>query len=806
MSLLKDLRYGARKLVHNPGFSAVSVVTLALGIGLTTTMFSIVYGALMRGLPFEHGERIVTLRRANPVRDWKEMNVSLHDFADYRAQQRSFEALAGFTNGTVNVSGSEKPERFDGGWVSANTFRLLRARPYLGRDFRDGEDAIGAPPVVILGYDLWRSRYGGDRAIIGRTIRVNGEVAEVIGVMPPRFAFPGSEKLWVPLRLKPAANRKDAEQYAVIARLKPGMSLDQANTELAGIARRLATAYPETDQEATTRVERFTDFFIAEARPLLMTMLYAVFLVLLIACANVANLLLSQAATRAKEVGIRTAMGAKRGRIVMQFLTEPLALAAIGALLGVGIAALGVKLFNNAIASTEPPFWIDIKIDGPILLFVLAITLFATFVSGVLPAIRASRTNVNEVLKDESRGSSSFRGGRLSRVLVVFEIALSMGLLVAAGLAIKSVTRLRSMDYGFPTRTIFTARVGLPESVYHDTAAQIRFYDELYRRLAEVRGAEAYTLTGMPPVLGAPEQSFAVEGKSYPTEHDYPLTHTVTTYPGYFNTFQVSVEGRDFGSGDTQTSEPVAIVNRPFVTKYFAGADPIGRRFRLGGADSKEPWRTIVGVVPDMWNNGPNGFNDQEYRPEAVYLPFGQAPQRYVSVVIRPQGPTAAMTAPVRTIVSSMDPDLPIYFVKTLQERIDEETWFIRVFGVLFMVMGGVALVLAAVGLYGVMSFNVSRRTREMGVRMALGAQPADVVRLIVRQGMVQLASGLLLGVGLAYALGRLLKIILFQVSAVDPLVYGATVAVLVLAAAAASLIPARRATRVDPMVALRYE
>lgn len=802
MTLLQDLRYGARKLLTNPGFSAVSVVTLALGIGLTTTMFSIVYGALMRGLPFEHGERVVSIRRSNPVRDFREMSVTLHDFADYRAQQHSFEGLAAFSNGTVNVSGAEKPERFDGAYLTANAFQLLRARPYLGRTFRPGEDAVGAPAVVVLGYDLWRNRYGGDRGVIGRVIRVNGEQAEVIGVMPPRFAFPASEKLWLPLREPLPAKRGDGKDLFVFGRLKPGVTLDRANVEMVAIARRLASQYPESNQDITAYVEPFTKSFIGdEPTKLLQTMLFAVFLVLLIACANVANLLLSQAAMRAKEVGIRTAMGASRGRIVLQFLTEPLALALVAAVLGVGLAAEGVKLFNAAIAATEPPFWIVIRIDGPILLFVLGITLFATFVSGVLPAIRASGANVNEVLKDESRGSSSFRGGRLSRALVVFEIALSVGLLVAAGLTIKSVTKLRNMNYGFPTRQIFTARVGLPETVYHDSAAQVRFYDQLYQRLGDLRGVESYTLTGMLPVLGAPTSSVAVEGKAYAADRDYPQTHFITTYPGYFRTFQVALEGRDFNSSDTQSGAPVAIVSHTFATKHFGRQNPVGRRIRMGDSKSKEAWRTIVGVVPDMWNDGTDNK-----KPESVYLPFAQAPQRYVSVVIRPRGAPGNMTAPVRALVSGMDPDLPIYFVHTLQERIDEETWFYRVFGVLFMIMGGVALVLAAVGLYGVMAFNVARRTREMGVRMALGAQPGDVVRLIMRQGVIQLAIGLVVGSGLAFLLSSGLKIILFQVSFMDPVVVGLTFAVLILSALAASWIPARRATRVDPMVALRYE
>ncbi|HSU17880.1 ABC transporter permease [Longimicrobium sp.] len=803
MSLLQDLRYGARKLVHNPGFSALSVVTLALGIGLTTTMFSIVYGALLRGLPFEHGERVVAVRRANPPRDQKQMDLTPHDFDDYRAQQRSFEGLGAFSSGTMTVSGTEKPERFDGAYLTANTFQLIRAQPLLGRTFGPGEDAVGAPAVVVLGYAIWQNRYGGDRGIIGRTIRVNGEQAEVIGVMPKGFEFPSSEKLWLTLRNPLPAKRGDGDDLFTFGRLRPGVSMQQADTEVKGIARRLAAQYPESNKDITAYVEPYTRSFIGdEPTKLLGTMLFAVFLVLLIACANVANLLLSQAAMRAKEVGIRTAMGASRARVIMQFLTEPLAMAMIAAVLGTLMAVEGVKLFNAAIASTEPPFWIRIRIDGPILLFVLAITLFSTFVAGVLPAIRASGANVNEVLKDESRGSSSFRGGRLSRALVVFEIALSVGLLVAAGLTIKSVTRLRNMDYGFPTRTIFTARVGLPETVYRDSVAQVRFFDQLYQRLADLQGVESYTLTGMLPVLGGPTSTFAVEGKAYAQPRDYPETHFVNTYPGYFRTFQVQLEGRDFGSGDTRTSDPVAIVNRSFVKKYFGGASPVGRRFRFGDAKSTEPWRTIVGVVPDMWVDGTDNK-----KPESVYLPFAQAPQRYVSVVIRPRGtPPGAMTAPVRNLVASLDPDLPIYFVKTLQERIDDETWFYRVFGALFMIMGAVALVLAAVGLYGVMAFNVSRRTREMGVRMALGAKPRDVVRLIMRQGIIQLVIGLVLGLGLAYALGSLLTIILFQVSPIDAVTYGATLAVLALAALAASYIPARRATRVDPMVALRYE
>ena len=844
MNLLQDLRYGARKLVLAPGFAAVSVVTLALGIGLTTTMFSIVYGALMRGLPFKDGDRIVAIQRTNPVRGWERMPVSQHDLVDYRAQARSFEGLAGYYTGTMNVSGTEKPERFSGGFLSANLFDLIGVRPALGRTFRPGEDTPGAAPVAILSYDLWQSRYGGDRGIVGKVIRINSEPYEVVGVMPERFAFPASEKLWVPLRQPLSAKRGDGQDVNVVAKLRPGVSVERANVEMAAIARRLATQYPESNRDLSARVKSFTDAFLGK-QPVIMltTMLIAVFLVLLIACANVANLLLSQAAMRSKEVAVRTAMGATRTRIVMQFLTEPLALAICGALLGTGLAAIGVKLFNDAIAGTNPPFWIVIKIDGPILLFVLvgdshgavsvhlrppnwkpgdelpnaqfvdfgglpklgvAITLFATFVSGVLPAIRVSGGNVNEVLKDESRGSSSLRGGRLSKALVMFEIALSVGLLVGAGLTTKSITNLRTVDFGFPT-DVFTARVGLPETVYRDSVAQIRFYDELFRRLGDVQGVEAFSLGTALPALGADMQPFAIEGKAYAKDTDYPDTHYIAAYPNYFRTFNVQVRGRDFAASDTRTSEPVALVSQSLVTKFFGGQDPIGRRIRLGGPQATDAWRTIVGVVPDMWNNGVGNGNDNE-SPQGVYVPFTQAPTRFVSIVARSRGNPAALTAPVRAAVGGIDPDIPVYFVRTLQEGIDAQTWFYRVFGALFGVMGIVALVLAAVGLYGVMSFNVARRTREMGVRMALGAQPADVIRMVLKQGAVQLVVGLLLGSVLAFLLSLGLKMLLFQVSVFDPLVIGGTVLVLSACAFLASLVPARRATRVDPMVALRYE
>jgi len=487
---------------------------------------------------------------------------------------------------------------------------------------------------------------------------------------------------------------------------------------------------------------------------------------------------------------------------VTQFLAEPLALALAGAALGVGIAWAGLGLFTRAIADTNPPYWLEFGMDGPVLLFVLGTALFSTLASGVLPALRAASGNTSEILKDESRGASSFRLGRISRALVVFEIALSVGLLVAAGLMIKSVTKLRTIDFGFDTGQVFTARVGLPESDYPELADQARFFEELHGRLRAVPGVESVSLSEALPALGAAGTDFALEGEAYATERDYPSTHLSAVAPGSFDAFGVSVlQGRDFSEQDREGTLPVALVNESFVRRHFADGTAIGRRIRLGGEGSEEPWRTVVGVVPDMYLDG---VENEE--PEGVYTPVSQDPRRFMSIVARGRGEPRALTAAVRDAVASVDADSPLSFVETLSERIATSTWFYRVFGTIFMVMGFVALFLAAIGLYGVMAFSVSRRTREMGVRMALGARGKDVVGLVLKQGMLQLALGLVLGLGLAAGVSQLLAIILFDVQPRDPAVFLSIMGVLALTGMLASWIPARRATRVDPMVALRTD
>ncbi|MDB4877743.1 MAG: hypothetical protein JWM41_4189 [Gemmatimonadetes bacterium] len=804
-ALLRDVRYGIRSLLKSPGLSIVAVLALTLGIGLTTTMFSIVYGALMKGLPYPDGDRIMVVQRANPGRGIQQQELPIQDYADFKAQQRSFGELAAVTSGTIYVSGDEKAERFDGSWITANMFDMVGVRPVIGRNFRAGEDSPSGEKVAILAYSMWTERYSGDKNIVGRQIRVNGVPFTVVGVMPDGFAFPNNDKIWVPLQTDPLASKRgEGQSVLAVGKLKPGVSLDQANVDLATISKRLASEYKETNDGFTASAQKFTDNYIGkEPRQLLFTMLGAVFFVLLIACANVANLLLDRAAHRTKEVGIRTALGASRSAVVRQFLAEALVLSLAATVCGVIVAHFGVLLFNRAITVTQVPSFIDIRLHPPVLLFTIAVAFLTTLISGAIPAIQSSRADINAILKDESRGASSFKIGRISKALVVFEIALSCGLLVAAGLMIKSVTKMKTMDPGYTAANVFTARLGFP-AAYTDTVAEWRFFDQALERVSALPGVQSAAISsGLPGARqGYSGNRFAVDGQTYLKDKDYPTTSWLIVSPSFFATLRVPlVEGRVFNSSDRADGLQVTVVNRAFANKYFKNVSPIGRRIRLGGANSTTPWRTVVGVVGDMFS----GNQDEPMSP-AMFQPFAQAHVSFAYISARTAGPPLTIAQSVRDAVASIDADIPLYWVQSLDEAVSQSLWFIRVFGTMFMIFGFVALFLASVGLYAVMSFSVSRRTREVGIRMALGAQGRDVVRMIFGQGALQLGVGMALGLALALGISQLLKIVLFQVQPRDPAVFGGVALVLVIVGLFACFIPARRATRVDPLVALRSD
>jgi len=806
MSFASDLRHGARLLVKQPGLTAIAVLALTLGIGLTTVMFSIIQGAFLRGLPFEESDRIVAVTRAdtaNPDND--RGSVSPHDFADWRDAQQSLEPFGAYYEGTINVSSSEgRPERFDGAFMTAGAMAVPRVQPLLGRLFAEGEDRPGAPWVVILGYQVWRDRFRSDPGVLGRPLRVNGRPATVVGVMPDGFNYPSSTVIWVPLQQDVLRlERGQGTWLTPVGRLKPGLTMDEAQAEFVGLAKRQEELYPDTNKNATARVWPFVDRFLGpEVTNTLYTMLGAVFGVMLIACANVANLLLARTAVRAKEIAVRTALGASRRRVVTQLLAESFLLAVVGTALGLAFAYVGIDLFNRSIVDTDPPFWIDIRLDPAVLLFTAGLTLVATVASGLFPALQASRADVNEILKDESRGSSSLRMGRMSRALVVAEIAVSCGLLVASGLAIKSIVLLKTTDYGFATDTVFTARLGLFESDYPDEAARARFFEDLLRRLRSIPGGQAATITANLPSSGSDGVNLEVEGRTYADDKDYPPTRRVAAAPGFFDTFgRKIVRGRDFTDADGFDAPKVAIVNERFAAKFFEGEDPIGRHIRAHQRDGEAPWITVVGVAPDMYVGG---LENRE--PAGYYVPLAQNPPRFASLAVRAAGAPMTLTSAVRDEVAAVDADLPLYWVRTMRQTIDENNWHYQVFGSLFMAFGFAAMFLATVGLYGVMSFAVSRRTQEIGVRMALGASGRNVLRLVLRQGLWQIGIGLLIGIALAAGLSRLLTVLLFGVQPWDPGVFATVLAALAAAALLACVVPARRAMRVDPMVALRYE
>ncbi len=803
--LAKDLRFAARSLAKQPGLAIISILAFALGIGLTTTMFSIVDGAL-RDLPFERADRLMHLERNNLSQDIDSMEVPIHDLLDWRAAQTSFEGLAAFYNGTINIAtDGEPPERYDGGFMTANAFDLLGAKPAHGRGFLPGEDQPGAEPVVILGWNLWQTRFGGKADIVGRAIRVNGRPRQVIGVMPEGFLFPINQQIWTTLPHDPAQlERGEGETLEVYGRLKDGVTVKQARAELAGIAAQLAQEYPDTNKGVSSVIKPYTDEYIGkEPAALLYLMLGAVFGVLVIACANVANLLLSRAVMRSKEVAVRSALGANRRRVIVQMITEALVLASVGAVIGVALAAFGIGAFNRAIAPTDPPFWIDIRIDWTVLAFVAGTTLVASVLAGLAPALQATGNKVNEILKDESRGSSSLRLGKLSRGLVVTEIAVSCVLLVLTGLMTKSVTQLSRTDFGIDKEHVFTARVALFEQDYPDAAARRRFLDEVEERMAALPGVTAAALSDSLPVTGSDGGRLQIEGQDYATETDRPSANFAAVSPGYFDAVGTRLlGGRAFNAADRTDTLPVAIVNQSFVRRFFPNESPLGKRLGIEpGEDQPTRWVTVVGVAPDLYMDG----SDNE-DPEGFYLPLAQNDRSFVSLLARTSGDPMALANPVRQLVISIDPNQPLYWVRTLGEAIRLETWFYTVFGTLFMVFGAVALFLAAVGLYGVMAFSVSRRTQEVGIRMALGAQAPQVLQMIFRQGAFQLLVGLGIGLAIAPLLSKFLRFVLFQVSPWDPSIFALIVAVLSVTGAAACMVPAQRAARVSPMVALRGE
>ena len=812
LDLINDIRFGARMFAKHAGLSGLAIIALALGIGLTTTMFSIVYAAMLKGLPYERADRLVALFRNRPAQGIEFLQISIHDFADWRDQQTSFEALAAFYVETVNVGGTEgQPIRYYGAYTSANLFDILRVRPILGRTFRPEEEKPSAAQVIILSYRAWQDRFHGDRDIIGRAVRANAEITTIIGVMPQGFDFPGQLDAWLPLRLDPLGYPRgsgpalESTQLNAIGRLKGGVSLQTAQTEMSMIAKRIATAHPESNEGVGVTLMRQNDTWIGQqGRAMLLTMLVAVFGVLLIACANVANLLLARTVLRTREIAIRMALGSNRRRTIVQFLAETLVLAVAGAAAGLLVARVGLTLFNASTANLDLPLWLHAEFDPMVLVFVVGVTALAAVLAGALPAVRASRADISEILSDESRGSSGLRIGRISRALVVAQLALSCGLLVTAALMIVTIRNVGRYDYGFPTSNVYTARLGLFPKDYPTETAESAFYDRARQQLASLPGVRNVAYTSDLPARGSSQmQRLSVAGVAYPTEQDHPRARRLVITPSYFEIFDVRpISGRTFSDADRTGALPVALVTERFVRRFLGSDAALGRQIRLG--DDAAPWRTIVGVVPDMHVGGI--FPQFGSEDEGVYVPLAQNVINFMSLIVRTDHDPMSYASVIQAEVNRIDPALPLYWVRSLEQQYALDSWFFRAFGTLFTAFGIAALLLALVGLYGVMSFAVTQRTREIGVRIALGAEGRRILQLVLASGSRQLAIGIALGVACAAALSRALQTMLFGVNPWDPVVFVTVVLVLVSTGLAACLIPAARAMTLDPIHALRSE
>jgi predicted permease len=796
-TIYQDLRYALRMLRKSPGMAAIAMLALTLGTGLPTIMFSIVNGVL-RDLPFEKAERILYLHRTDPLRGRSVLPVSHHDFGDWRAQQTSFEGIAGFSTEDVTVSGSDvRPLRRNAAFVTAGAFGLLRVQPVVGREFAEEDEGTAVTRSVIISHAVWVHRFAGDRSVLGRTLVVDGEPRTIIGVMPEGFHFPLNEDLWLPLRLTTDGQRGEGPTLEVFGRLNDGISARRARTELMTIADRLASEYPDASGGLSAGAMPYTEHAMgAQVARGLYTMLAAVTFVLLVACANVANLLLARAVMRSREVAMRTALGATRGRVVFQFLVEAFVLTCVGGLLGLAVAFLGVELFKREMVSVIGLFWIDIKIDAAVMLFVVGTVLAGSLLAGILPAVQASGTSVNEVLKDESRGVSSMRLGRFSKALVVGEIALSCALLVVSGLMIKGVLTLRAVDLGMPVENIVTGEVELPRQTY-GISERLRFFEELESRLAAMPGATGVALMSDLPATGGFAWPVRVEGYTGGAEEGLPRVGGMTVTPNFLDVLDARViEGRGFTARDRAGSEQVVLVNESFARRFFPQQSALGHTIDLGQGSWLQPPRTIIGVVPDLYVGS---LEEENANGPGVYFPLAQNTHVSMQVMVKSGGDPFSLVSQMRDVLEALDPSLALMDVDRVDRLIARETIIFEVFGRLFLVFGLTALFLASVGLYGVMAFSVSQRTREWGVRMALGAKGGDVVRLVLGQGVRQIAVGLGLGLVIAGALSVPMSDIFLQVEPWDRKIFATIALLLAATGVVASLIPARRATRHPP-------
>ncbi len=816
-----DVRYALRMLLKNPGITFVVILALALGIGANTAIFSVVNAVLLRPLPYEESDQLMFLNEKSQVLD--EMSISYPNFTDWRNQNHVFEKIAVYNRSSYNLTGAGEAERITTGQVSADLFSVLRVNAALGRVFTNEEDKPGGNPVVVLSYGLWQRRFGGLASILNQPLTLNGKSYTVIGVMPQGYLYPSRVEMWVPVgQLSGQASWQSRGNHPGlygVARLKPGMTQQQAMADMDIIAANLEKQYPDSNAGNRVRIRPLLEIFVGDVRRALWVLFAAVGFVLLIACANIANLLLARAKSREKEMAIRTAMGAGRWRIARQLLTESVLLALIGGALGLLFAHWGVKLILY-ISPDAIPRWREISLDWSVMAFTIGVSFMTGILFGVVPALQAGVVDVHETLKETGRGMSGRHWLRSS--LVVVEVATTLVLLVGAGLMIRSFYRLQSVNPGFAYEHLTSFSVSLPQKKYPELPQREAFYNRLLENLRGLPGVEATAAaSGLPLGNNGWQTSFTIEGQPVPPRDQTPLMEACLVTPDYFRAMSIPLksgryfddhdnrsflEGRDLSklNEDERTMAGVnsVIIDEEFARRHWPNEDAVGKRIRLGGSDPKAPVLTVLGVVGRVKMESLS----QDSNRVQGYLPYAQTPNASMTVILKGSSDPNQMVAAVRDQVKAIDPDQPIYAVRTMDEIRAESVAPERLNLTLLSIFAGIALVLAVVGIYGVMSYTVTQRTREIGIRMAIGAQRSDVFKMVIGQGMTLALIGVVLGLAGAFGLTRLMSTMLFGVEPTDPATFAGIAVLLICVALVACYIPGRRATKVDPVVSLRYE
>jgi putative ABC transport system permease protein len=804
--LSQDLKYAVRTLVQNPGFAALAVVCLALGIGVNATIFSVVDGVLLQPFPYHDSDRIVVLNSKNPRLNVTRTAVSWLDFKDWRDQNTTIASMAAFSGRSLTIAdGQSDPERFEGATVTWTLFGLLGTPPALGRDFGPDDDRPGAEPVVILSDEVWQRRYNGDRGIIGRGISINGRPHTVIGVMPPKFMFPRIQRIWVPLTAYFEQLPRTARNLQVFARLKPGVSMEQAANDLDAVAGRLATTYPDQNENWGAAARPLATWMLpADVELTILAMMSAATLVLLIACANVANLFLARASVRHREISIRSALGAGRWRIIRQLLTEAIVIGALSAPLGVLFARLGLYLLDQGIPPDSIPYFIHWAIDGRSLAYTIGISVLTGIVFGLAPALQAARSNLQESLKEGGRGSAGGRRARLRNGLVIAEVSMSLVLLIGASLFVRSFLNLQNANVGFDTAPLMTLRFFMPGAAYEAGDARARRVHDIVRRVEGVPGVQAAFASNFVPLGGGGGGgNVLLEGKTFEPGKE-PSISFVGATPNMRKTLGIAlVRGRDITDSEETTRTPVALINQAMARELWENVDPLGRRFRLNGPNNPD-WFTVVGIVADFRHFQGDDEDDRVY--PSAYVPYRFEPTPNTGITMRVAGSPAGVFSAVREQIRLADPVLPVFQVSTMEDLRQRSFWQFKLFGWMFSIFGAIALLLASVGVYGVLSYSVSQRTQEIGVRVALGAAKRDVMRLVLGQGLRLALAGIFVGILGAFGATRFIRTLLYNVTPTDPVSFGGVAIFLISVALLASYVPARRAMAVDPIVALREE